>query len=171
MIEKQLAQAIEPVIDKVVELGKRVEEIAEQKAVPGPVGEKGEKGEPGNDGRDGKDAEQVEVCMDDLVEAVKSDEEFRNEIKGEKGDKGDQGLPGKDAEPVNVVALVDTITAKVSENIHVPEDGIDGNDGKPGIDGLGIETKQWAPESVFRAGEYCTAGIGKFYKAVRDTFK
>jgi hypothetical protein len=76
-IEKALAQSLEPIVDQIVEIKKAVEQI---ERTPGPAG------------RDGRDADPVEVAIEDVTAALKSDGEF---VKITKGDQGDRGEPGQ----------------------------------------------------------------------------
>lgn len=61
MIEKAVASAIEPIVDEILALEKRLDAI---QLIPG---------EPG---KDGKDAEPVEVDVDDVVKALIDSPDF-----------------------------------------------------------------------------------------------
>ena len=98
MIEKQIVAALEPFIDAIVAVEKKIDAI-ELKAGP--------QGEPG---RDGKDAD-----ADSVAEIIKADQAFADRLKGERGDKGD---PGRDADPAEIAKqMIGEVAELVRENV------------------------------------------------------
>lgn len=95
MIEKKLVEILDPVLDQIIAVEKKVDTIA---LTPGPAGA------PGEPGRDGVDAD-----PELIAKRLKDDEEFRAVIKGEPGAPGVDGSPGRDADPAEVAkALAET---------------------------------------------------------------
>jgi hypothetical protein len=165
-VEKAIAAGIEPLLDDVLELCKRVDAIA---LLPGPAGEKGEsgppgaqgeKGEPGKDGAPGRDAnvialadvlkndpefikvtraepEAVEIDLDALAEVIKADPDLTAALRGETGASGAPGPAG--------------------------------NDGEPGEPGAGIDSPAHIAGRIYREGATVTAHAGQFYRALVDT--
>ena len=122
MIEKAVASAIEPIVDEILALEKRLESI---QLTPG---------EPGKDGRDGRDAEPVEV--DAVVKALV--DTYSDELRGTPGasvnaesvaevliEKHLDQIKGKDAEPVEVdvedvvKALIDSPDFMADNHTHI----------------------------------------------------
>ena len=122
MIEKSIAAALEPVVDEIITLEKRIAEI---QLTPGPVGEAGVAGE------NGKDAD-PEVVAQLIVE------KYADQLRGERGADAEQvkavdvaialmehhgkaliGPAGKDADPEQVA---DIIFEKYADDLK----GIDG---------------------------------------------
>lgn len=162
MIEKEIAQALEPVVDLIVALQKRVDGFV----VPVSV-EKGEPGEPGKDadpvavavvlkadpafvamlkgepGPAGKDAEPVEVCIDDVVSALKADAPFVESLKGADGLHGKDGAQGPQGDA--------------------------GPQGLPGEAGAGIDAPVWHDFKVYREGAIVQHHFGQHFRALNDT--
>jgi len=98
-------------------------------------------------------------------------------IQVKDGADGKDGRDGKDADPVEVdieeVAQVIKADADFLSIIKGergdPGESIVGERGLPGVDGLGIETKAWEKDAVYREGAYVTHALGKIYKAIKDT--
>jgi hypothetical protein len=188
MIEKKFADALEPIIDAIVAVEKRVDSL---QLTPGPAGDVGV---PGKDGRDGLDAD-VELVAKRLAK------EHAEVLRGLPGVDGKDGAPGKDAsvydvakelvenygdklrgEPgldgtngIGIKSLVQdtderlTIVLDDGAEVHVElPRGEKGDRGNDGSDGLGIEVKLWEP-GVYREGTFTMANLGQFFKAVRDT--
>ena len=86
MIEKQLIKALEPFIDDLVALEKRLDEVAK---LEGPQGPTGEQGAPG--------ADAVAPEAAEIVEVFKSDEAFIDSLRGLQGETGERGADGQDA--------------------------------------------------------------------------
>lgn len=140
MIEKKLVEILDPVIEQLVNLEKRVDGIA---LTPGPAGADGKDG---RDGVDGKDADH-----DAIAAHLKGDEAFRSSLKGEPGRDGKDGtdgrdgVDGKDVDPEAVAGYLKGDEAFRSSLKGEPgRDGVDGKDGRDGVDG-----KDADPEIVF----------------------
>ena len=85
MIEKQLIQALEPLIDDLTAIEKRVETLSKME------GPRGLQGEPGLPGADAIAPEATEIA-----DVIKADEAFIEVLRGAKGDQGEHGIDGKD---------------------------------------------------------------------------
>ena len=128
MIEKKLAQILEPVIDQIVDLEKRVDTL---QMTPGPAGQ---------DGKDGADG--VSPPVEDVAAVIKADATFVERLKGEPGAKGEpgrDGADGKDGVSPDVEAVAKALADQHADVLRgLP--GADGADGAPGRDA--------APEAV-----------------------
>jgi hypothetical protein len=131
MIEKKLVEILDPVIEQLVSLEKRVDGIA---LSPGPAGADGKDG---RDGVDGRDADH-----DAIAAHLKGDEAFRSSLKGEPGRDGKDGVDGvngvdgRDADHDAIAAHLKGDEAFRSSLKGEPgRDGIDGKDGRDGVDG------------------------------------
>lgn len=179
MIEKKLFEALEPLLDQVNEIEKRVSEI---KPLPGPPGEPGTpgqdgapglpgadadpeavaaiivekhadliRGKDGADGRDGADGKSVEV--DEVVERIKADEALLGRLKGADGvpgADGRDGADGKDADPAAVAAALAGNPEFVAEIAKE------------------VEATVWQP-GVYREGKLVEHYTGRSYVALVDT--
>ena len=102
MIEKSIAAALEPVVDEIITLEKRLNEI---QLTPGPAGE------PGAQGKDADVAEVAKHIIDNFADqlkgadapVVKAVDVALALIEHHADDL--RGIPGRDAEPVNVEVL------------------------------------------------------------------
>lgn len=119
MIEKKLVEILDPIVEQIVTVEKKVDAI---QLTPGPAGAPGT---PGADGRDGVDAD-PELVAKRLAE----DEAFRAALKGDPGLPGAPGEPGKDAD----VAEVAEFLAKAHSERLRGLPGADGQNGAPGAD-------------------------------------
>ncbi|MGA1372514.1 MAG: tail fiber protein [Pseudomonadales bacterium] len=134
MIEKKLFEALEPLLDQVDAIEKKVDAI---KPVPGPAGEQGQPG------RDGADADPLEVAK-----RLADDETFRAVIKGDTGEPGKDGENGKDADPVEVAKALVEAHADVLRGLP-GEPGKDGAPGEKGADGApGRDGEDANPDDV-----------------------
>ena len=104
MIEKSIASALEPIVETIVALEKRVYSLQIQHGVDGKDADpaevarvvfekyadqlRGKDGDPGPAGANGADADAVEVDLDDVAKALKSDADFVASLRGEKGEPG-----------------------------------------------------------------------------------
>lgn len=141
MIEKKLVQILEPIIDQVVDLAKRIDRLQLQ---PGPAGE------PGKDGRDGRDADPAEVAS-----LIKADVAYAAALKGEEGSPGRDGADGKDADPEAVADALKADPDFVARNKGEPgEKGEKGDTGKPGRD-----ADPSAVAAALKADEEFVAGL------------
>ena len=152
MDERTLTKAVEPIIDLVLDLEKRVKDIqlipgepgkdAEPEAIVELLMEKhlveltgpaGLKGEDGQDGKDGKDAEPL--AIEDVAAVLKADEEFTSGLKAPAPDPeevaailaekyGDQ-LKG---EPAPLIDVNDLAAVIVKDHIDIL--ALRGQDGK-----------------------------------------
>jgi len=113
MIEKSIAAALEPVVDEIITLEKRINEI---QLIPGPAGEAGAAGE------NGKDADVEEVAkylVDNFGDKLKGAD--AEQVKAvdvaialmEHHGKALIGPAGKDAEPIDVEALKADILGEI----------------------------------------------------------
>jgi hypothetical protein len=105
MIEKSIASALEPIVDTLVELEKKVESFELKHGVDG------------KDGRDGKDADPIDpqVIVKEVLALVPVP---KDGLAGKDGVDGKDGRDGKDAIPVNE----DDLIAKVLPLIPTPKD-------------------------------------------------
>jgi hypothetical protein len=161
-IEKAIAASLEPVVDAVIALEKRVDAV---QSTPGPKGDPGEAGqsvtadevaqllvskhldvlkgvpghpgEPGAPGEPGQDADPVVVAA-----ALAADVAFVASVKGQPGERGASGADGRDGQGVSA----DEVVAALKSDSHFvaaikgepgpPGDpGIPGPRGEPGADG------------------------------------
>lgn len=177
--EKEFLKAIEPLLDEVVALKKR---LASLERLPGPPGEPGTPGQdgapglpgadadpeavakvlaeqhadrlrglPGAAGRDGADGKSVD--LDEVVERIKSDEALLARLKGADGlpgPAGADGAPGKDAAPEAVAAA------------------LEGNPEFVASVAKGVEATVWTP-GVYREGKLVEHYEGRKYVALTDT--
>jgi hypothetical protein len=155
-IEKAIVAGIEPVMDGLVALEKRVDQI---QLVPGPAGEPG------------KDADPAAVAQ-----VLAADTQFTERLKGatgapgvagEPGEPGQPGAPGRDADPAAVAQALAADGAFTEKVKGVP--GEPGKDGTNGTDGAGIAAPQWVEGAVYRQGTVVTANIGQYFVALKDT--
>jgi hypothetical protein len=86
MIEKAIVAAIEPVIDELLALQKKIESI--------PAGADGKDGIDGKDGKDGLDA--PEVSPEEVAKSLITNESFLATLKGKDGVDGKDGKDGQD---------------------------------------------------------------------------
>lgn len=133
MIEKKLIEILDPVVEEIVKLEKRLEAL---QRTPGPAGEKGD---PGKDG--------VSPPVEDVAAVIKSDDTFIARLKGEPGKDGADGAPGKDGAD-GVSPSVDDVAAQIKADGDFCERlrGLPGKDGEPGRDGADAD-----PEAVAAA--------------------
>lgn len=131
MIEKKLVEILDPVVDQLVALEKRIEAV---QLTPGPAGADG------RDGVDGKDADPAEVA-----EKIKADAAYRAALKGDPGEPGRDGADGKDAAPEAVSAVLKADDEFVARLKGEPgEPGADGRDGRDGADGKSVTAQEVA---------------------------
>ena len=131
MIEKKLVEILDPVVDQLVALEKRLEAV---QLTPGPAGADG------RDGRDGKDADPAQVA-----DLIKADAAYVDRLKGERGEPGRDGADGKDAAPEAVCEALKADADFVSRLKGEPgERGADGRDGRDGVDGTSVTAKEVA---------------------------
>lgn len=131
MIEKKILEILDPVVEEIVKLEKRVDALQRE---PGPAGE------PGAPGEDG-----VSPKVEDVVEAFKADPAMVERLVGEPGAKGDagrDGVDGKDGADADVAVVAKAIAEGHAEALR----GLPGADGADGANG-----KDADPESVFEA--------------------
>ena len=110
MIEKKILDAVEPLLDEIVALEKRLESLQLQK---------GEDGKDGANGADGVSPDPVavaEVLMEEHAELL----------------KGLAGSDGKDADPEAVASVI------IEKHLDLIK-GADGADGANGLDGISPE--------------------------------
>lgn len=149
MNQAEIKQALEPLVDAIVALEKRVDAL---QLTPGPAGADGASPPAGEvakalikdyadvlRGAPGKDADPVTVCIDDVADALRKSGEFLQSVKG---DTGPQGMPG--------------------------DCGPQGLPGINGADGLGINSPVWR-KGIYREGVTVQHHIGRRYIAKRDT--
>jgi len=154
MIEKAIAAALEPVVDDLVRLERKLDTTIQRAAerldmlerTPGPQGVPGTKGDPGERGEKGEPGASTTGEKGD---------------PGAPGEKGERGEPGRDADP-------DTITNALLANKEFVE-LTKGRDGKDGNDGAGIDTPEWQAGAVYRKGVIVVAHIGQHFRALQDT--
>lgn len=184
MIEKKFLEILEPVVDEIVALEKRVGEL---QRTPGPAGADGK------DGRDGRDASAADVKA-----LLADDAGFRSALKGEPGIDGKDGRDGadaKDVDPTAVAAVLkadpDFVARVRGEKGDPGEKGQDGAAGRDGADATPVDpvevakalmrdegfvlsvSKQaeevpWVP-GIHREGKLVSAYMGRSYVAVCDT--
>ena len=143
MLEKDLANLVSPVVEAVVAVEKNLSDLQAKVDAIKVV-----------DGKDGKSVELSEVAK-----AIKADPDFIEKLRGEAGIGIKSVELSEDDKSMTLVMDND-----VSVTVPLPS----GPRGEAGLPGLGLETKAWAP-GVFREGAFVTHGIGKIYKALRDT--
>jgi hypothetical protein len=136
--EKAIIAAMEPLLNEVVELGKRIDDLARQ---PGPAGEKGEPG---------KDAEAPSI--EALARAIVED--FADQLRGAPGEDG-AAAPAPDLpelakylaathadmlrpDPPSAVDVAISMYEKFADSLRgvKGDPGTDGKDGRDGQDGL-----------------------------------
>lgn len=178
MIEKKLIEILDPVVDQLVALEKR---LAAVHLTPGPAGADG------RDGRDGADADPAEVA-----EKIKADAAYRATLKGDPGEPGRDGADGKDSAPEAVYAVLkadDEFVSRLKGERGEPgEPGRDGVDGRDGADvdpdlvhaklvsdevfvskvSKTIEQDSWQA-GIYREGKFVSHYVGRTYQAACDT--
>jgi hypothetical protein len=161
-IEKAIAASLEPIVDALLSVEKRLDEV---QLTPGPQGVPGQsgadgksvtvhevvnelltvhgdvlKGTPGTPGAPGKDGESVSPEL--VVLKLKQDQDFLAATKGPQGNQGAPGYPGKDGEPGRD-ATPDDVAAFLKQDAYfmsvvkgaTGEQGEQGNPGEDGLDG------------------------------------
>lgn len=193
MNEKELAVALEPLVDVLAETQKRLASLERQ---PGPSGKDADPNAVAAAlaaspefiaSVKGKDADPVDPArvVFELVGKLKADPAFVDACKAPapaldelidrlvelhaeqlRGKPGEPGQPGEapTAADVALAILLDPDKAEALRG----EDGQDGKDGEKGADGLGAEVPQWEP-GIYREGATVQAHLGQFYRAEVDT--
>jgi hypothetical protein len=156
--ENALAEAIEPLIDSVIDIEKRLDSLQLQ---------------PGKDGKDGKDAEPVdpavvaeklksdesfieavtpalEVDLDEVTERIKADDGFIASLRGADGINGVDGVAGRDADPLLVADQLKSDPEFLATLI--PQ----------------LQAERWESK-IFREGSLVEHYNGRTYKSVCDT--
>ncbi len=213
MIEKAIAASLEPIVEEIVSIDRKVDALAKRLsdlpvALDGkdgrdgrdgesvnkeevikdilavlPVPKDGAPGADGSDGRDGRDG--ASVNQDEVIKTLLS--MIRQPKDGSDGKPGVNGIGIKSVEISGDGRVMTLVLDNDQEvNVELPQGvkgdtgadgraGIDGRDGKDGEQGptgptgLGLDTKAWTPDAVYREGTHVTAALGKVYKAVKDT--
>jgi hypothetical protein len=149
---KELLVAIEPVIDLVADLEKRID------ARPVLNGTDGKDGRDGKDGADG-------ISPDPAVIIEKLHATYGESLKGADGKDGRDGKDGADGAP-GADADCDEIVVKLLAS-HA--DALRGFPGKDGQDGVGICAPIHEKGAIYRADSLVVAHIGRYYVALKDT--
>jgi len=173
VIEKALAASLEPIVEEIVSIDRKVDAL-EKRLSDLPVA---------RDGKDGRDGASVD--QDEVIKTLLS--MIRQPKDGSDGKPGVNGIGIKSVEISGDGRVMTLVLDNDQEvNVELPQGvkgdtgadgraGIDGRDGKDGEQGptgntgLGLDTKAWTPDAVYREGTHVTAALGKVYKAVKDT--
>lgn len=122
-------EIITALVEGMANLNQRVNDLAVQKQIPGPPGERGPKGEDGQDAPAISDQQIKDAAAAWLVDNIVQPKD------GEPGPKGDDGLPGRAPTPEEISLAVD-IWFEINRDELVGPAGRDGNDGADGRDGV-----------------------------------
>lgn len=153
-------EIVTALVEGMANLNQRVNDLAVQKSIPGPPGERGPPGE------DGKDAPAVtdEQIKSSAVQWLEANIAQPNDGEpGPKGDKGDAGRPPTSDEirlavdiwfEINREELVgpagrDGLAGSDGSDGIDGRNGIDGRDGRDGTDGVGIALVEQRDETSF----------------------
>ena len=121
-------EIVTALVEGMANLNQRVNDLAVQKQIPGPPGERGPKGEDGQDAAPVSD-EQIKAAAEQWLA-----ENITQPKDGEPGPKGDDGEPGRAPTPEEIRLAVE-IWFEINADSIRGRDGADGRDGSDGRDG------------------------------------
>lgn len=189
-LQKALSACLEPVVDAIVAMEKRVDSLTLKEGPPGLQGEPGKDAAPVDleslikSLRESLSEcpELVDITVDHVVAALTADPEFMRALKGMDGKSVDvrDVVNGLAADPVFLKSVrsdptpVDKVVEALKSDpvfLHdvTGKPGERGNDGAPGNDGAGLHAEIWKQGAVHRKGDIVTAFCGQFFEAKQDT--
>ena len=154
MIEKQLLNAMIPIIDNLNDIEKKIAEVSKME---------GPQGQPGEQGIAGADAIAPEAT--EIADVIKADEAFIEVLRGSKGDTGESGANGKDAEELKAESVAEVLQHDewFLHNVKgrpgdIGEAGPQGEAGANGADGKNADVVEVA-KSVILEEEFLTIHV------------
>lgn len=153
-IEKALAAAVEPLVDDIIAIEKRLDVLALT---------------PGADGAPGQDAD-----PNLIAQKLINDDLFISKTRGADGKDGSNGRDGVCIKSIEISGdgkIADFILDNDQiVSIDLPEgpQGAPGQKGFDGKDGIGLDCPVWS-ERIYRQGDRVQHNIGQYFEAKADT--